>query len=202
MPRFAYIIDDDPSVLISVRAMLKAAGNCIAVGFRTAEDFLDGIGEHEPGVLIVDHGLPGLDGLQLLERLRGSSRFISIMITAQGDVTLAVDAMKAGANDFVEKPYEPETLFAAIDACFALLEENRDRRARELAARDRIDALTEREREVLQMLVDGKVNKQIAHALGVSLRTVETHRANLLDKMDAPTFSDALRIAYRAGLTA
>jgi len=145
--------------------------------------------------------MPGLDGLEVLRRLQQiDDRFETILLTGQGDIGVAVEAMKAGAMDFIEKPYDNRMLLTALDNGFARIED-REREANAIQeAREHIERLTPRERDVLLGLIDGKANKIIAYELDISPRTVEIYRANLMDKLGVRSVAEAVRIAFAAGL--
>jgi two-component system response regulator FixJ len=153
------------------------------------------------GCILLDVQMPRMDGLEVQEQLnaRGIAMPV-IVLTGHGDVNVAVKAMKAGAVDFVEKPYEKQTLVDALNRAFHRLEERSQRDLLVDEARGKIEHLTPREREVLEGLVDGHTNKSIADSLDISPRTVEIHRANLMEKLGATSLSGVLRIAFAAGI--
>lgn len=201
MSEFAYIVDDEEAVRVSLRALLGTRGDRIVTGFASAEAFLADIGEREAGVLLLDLHMPGLSGLQLLKRIEAErDRFPTIVVTCRGDVPLAVQAMRLGAVDFLEKPYDHQALFAAVDRAFASLRETEATTVRKQQARTRIGGLSPREREVLMLLVDGASNRDMAEQMGLSVRTVEVHRANLMAKLNAPSLPAAIHLVHAAGL--
>lgn len=195
-----FVVDDDEFVRDSLSALLQAKGYKV-LAFASAEAFLLGFQPTSQSCAIIDVRLPGMDGVGLLEHLRQKGVSLPVlMVTGHADVPLAVRAMKVGASDFIEKPYTNAALLAAIE------------RASESAPvfsspgnsdeiRQRIASLTPREREILEQLVIGHPNKGIARNLGISPRTVEIHRANLMKKMDADTLSHLVRMALSAGFS-
>jgi two-component system, LuxR family, response regulator FixJ len=194
-----HVIDDDQAVRESLAFLLTAAGLEVRP-HESAEAFLDGLEGITSGCVVTDVRMPQMSGLELLERVRQSHPDVPvIVITGHGDVPLAVEAMKAGAADFLEKPFDDEALVSAVEAALRRQAsgEGRDAERRELA--QRIEALSGRERQVLEGLVAGRANKIIAFDLGISPRTVEIYRANLMTKMRAATLSDLVRMALIAG---
>jgi two-component system response regulator FixJ len=201
MVRFVYVVDDEEEVRNSLRALIGTRANWMVTGYPSGDAFLDGVNDRDDGVVLLDIRMPGTSGLDVLRRLQPlASRFPVVMVTGSGDVRSAVDAMKLGAVDFVEKPYQPEQLFDAIELGFAALDEARAREQIRGDARTLIGRLSPRERSVLDLLIDGAPNKVIADRLGLSVRTVEVHRANLMDKLEAKSLSTVLRLAFHAGL--
>ncbi|MGZ8287215.1 MAG: response regulator transcription factor, partial [Allosphingosinicella sp.] len=151
--------------------------------------------------VLLDVRMPDMDGLEVQQALRERGVPMPVIVmTGHGDINLAVQAMKAGAVDFIEKPFEKSVLTGAIEQGFARIDQAGRRHARADEARVRLEALTPREQDVLQGLVRGHPNKTIAYDLGISPRTVEIHRANLMGKLGVPSLSEALRIAFAAGL--
>jgi two-component system response regulator FixJ len=144
--------------------------------------------------------MPGASGLDVLHALDGNSGFVPIILTGQGNVSLAVQAMKAGALDFIEKPYEADQLLQIVDSAFARLEADTDAAARVDQASAKIARLSPRETDVLKGLIEGRSNKVIAYELDISPRTVEIYRANLMEKLEVRSLSEALRVAFAAGL--
>jgi two-component system response regulator FixJ len=195
-----YLVDDEAAVRRSVSFMLKTAGHAVE-SFESGEAFLKVAAGLAPGAVLLDVRLGGIDGLAVQQELRDRGILLPvIIITGHGDVALAVRAMRAGAVDFIEKPFEKAALVAAI-ARAQLHNDGRERlqvMARE--AEVRLNVLTPRERDVLAGLVDGHANKVIAYDLGISPRTVEIHRANLMTKLGVDSLSDVLRIAFMARL--
>lgn len=194
-----HVVDDDEAVRRSLALLLNSFGLTTET-YASAEIVLDGMAELRPGCLVVDIRMPGMDGLALQDELtRRGCRLPVVVVTGHADVALAVRAMKAGAIDFVEKPYSEEDMLRAVTAALARAADNRQSVAPVEAALGRIAALTPRERDVLGRLVDGRPNKVVAHELGISPRTVEIHRANLMEKLGCRSLAEAVRIAITAG---
>lgn len=198
-----FVVDDDESVRQATCWALIAAGY-EAVAYETGEAFLRLADLQAPGCAVLDLNMPGMSGIETLQQLRERGSPLSVvMLTGYGDVPTAVRAIQAGAMDFLEKPYDPEALLAAIGRALAPAgggssEESADLRAD--AARARIRHLSPRQCQVLQGLVAGLPNKVIAQDLGVSPRTIEMHRADMMDRLGVGNLSEALRLAYDAGL--
>lgn len=197
--RTVYIVDDDDSVRDSLRTLLAIKSNLLIHCYKSGSEFIDQIEDLEPGVLLLDYDMPGVNGLEIL-RMADRQRFKTIMLTAHGSVYLAMEVMRGGAVDFLEKPYDPASLLETIDATFDRLEQDRAAGARVAAARAKIERLSGRENAVLEGLIRGRSNKVIAHDLDISPRTVEIHRSNLMEKLEVRSLSDALRISFAAGL--
>jgi len=194
------IVDDDADVRDSLRALLESAGFEVR-DFDSARSVLEDANLAQGACLIADIRMPDMDGLTLQEEL--VSRRVGlpvIIVTGHGDVPLAVRAMKAGAVDFIEKPFDDELLLQSIAWALARGKENRDQASLAQTAAARIALLTERERQVLERLVAGQANKVIAYELDISPRTVEIHRAHVMEKMQAKSLSDVVRFALAAGL--
>jgi len=193
-----HLIDDDEHVRRALAFLLGTAGFAVRV-YDSASTFLEKYGDKPEGCVVSDVRMPGMDGLQLLRKLKEiDSGTPVIVMTGHADVALAVEAMKAGAVDFIEKPFPDETLIQAIEMALA-------RRDKMLPAADagqiraRLASLTQREREVLDGLLAGHPNKTIAYDLGLSPRTVEVHRANVMTKMAASSLSELVRMTLSAG---
>lgn len=201
-PSVVYIVDDDEAVRDSVAALLASHGYTIET-FAQPRGFLLAITPHSRGCALLDVCLPEMTGIEVLNRLSEAGiRLPVVMITAYGDVPLAVSAMRAGAVDFLEKPYAEEELLASIaDALASQQQQDNDDDTRLVASR--LATLTPREREVLDLLIAGKQNKQIAYDLGISPRTVEIHRGRVMEKMAAATVSHLVRmvVVARVGRT-
>lgn len=201
MSRFVYIVDDEEAVRASLRALLATQPNLIVQPFSGGEQFLAEIDEREAGVVLLDIHMPGMSGMAVMRELQPlAGRFPTIIITGQGDVQLAVQAMKLGAIDFLEKPYGHQALFAALELGFSGLERARDEGDRKNGALSRINLLSSRERQVFGLLIDGNSNKAIAEQLTLSVRTVEVHRANLMGKLAVGSLPEAIRLAFTAGI--
>jgi two-component system response regulator FixJ len=195
-----YIVDDDDAVRDSLQALLDSRGFQVEA-FASGDAFLAAQRLSTIGCVVSDIRMPGLDGLQLQLELKARGVTLPLMfITGHGDVPVAVTAMKAGAVDFIEKPFEDETLLGAIDRAIRLSRQSQHRDTEVAETRRRIDELTAREREVLVCLAQGKQNKVIGLELGISPRTVEIHRARVLEKMAARSLSDLVRAALAVGL--
>lgn len=198
--RLVHIVDDDEAIRHSIGFMLRKAGYAVET-YTCGAAFLKAVSRETHGCALLDIRMPDMDGLEVQARLSGQGISLPIvMLTGHGDVTLAVRAIKAGAVEFLEKPFERTALLQAIDLAL-------DKAARagreQVAAADaivRLAALTPRERDVLDGMVLGRPNKLIAFDLGIATRTVEVHRANLMEKLSARSLSDVLRIAFAAGL--
>ena len=198
--RHVYIVDDDDAILDSLSMLFEAIGHRVRT-FRLAEAFLDAAPTLPLGCLIADIRMPEMDGLELQRRLNEQSRrFPMIVVTGHGDVPLAVQAMKAGAHDFIEKPFAAPTILASVEMALSALEAADRRDAAELTLQTKVELLSPREREVLDGLLAGLPNKTIAFDLAISPRTVEIHRARVMDKMGARTLSALIRLALGAGL--
>lgn len=198
--RIVHLVDDDEAIRRSAGFMLKTSGYKVSA-YASGVELLKEGKSLPPGCILLDVRMPEMDGLQVQEELkqRGVS-YPVIVMTGHGDVTVAVQAMKAGAVDFIEKPFEKAVLLSAIEEGFSRIEHAGRSRARAEEAQVRLQALTPRERDVLEGLVRGHPNKTIAYDLDISPRTVEIHRANLMSKLGVASLSEALRIAFAAGL--
>lgn len=197
--QIVHVIDDDADVRQSLSFLLSTAGLAVQV-HESAVAFLKVLPGVEGGCIVTDVRMPGMDGIELQRRLQSQKNTIPVIVmTGHGDIALAVEAMKAGAVDFIEKPFDDEVLIAAIKSALA---RKRQQSALDPAAarvRERLKLLSERERQVLDGLVAGKPNKIIAYDLGISPRTVEIYRANVMTKMQADSLSALVRMALLAG---
>ncbi len=197
-PRLVHLVDDDAAIRRSVGFMLKTSGYD-ARTYETGAELLKCAGDLDSGCILLDIRMPGMDGLEVQKALQERGvRLPVIIMTGHGDVTLAVKAMKAGAADFIEKPFAKETLLGSLDEGFRRLSQAEVTGDRRKDAEVRLQALTPRERDVLDGLAQGLPNKTIAYDLGISPRTVEIHRANLMSKLAVRSLSEALRIAFAA----
>ena len=199
--RTVHVVDDDAAIRRSLEQLLDAAGFRV-VSYDTPLAFLDAALDLLPGCVLLDIKMPGIDGLEVQALLqKGNVSWPVIVMTGQGDVQSAVRAMKAGAVDFLEKPYSDELLLNAIESALAGAERaNVDRDAAQ--ATERIAALSPREREVLDALVAGRPNKVIAFDLGISVRTVEVHRARMMERLGVRQLAEAVRLAVMAQIGA
>jgi FixJ family two-component response regulator len=194
-----YLVDDDASIREGLSEQLNAQGRHV-VPFETAEEFLDYIRTDTAACLILDVGLPDLNGLELQERLKSSSTPSIIFISGQSDIPTSVRAMKAGAIEFLVKPVEPGALSRALEVGFTRDRKLRERIAQLSELKRRYDLLTPREREVLPLVVSGMLNKQAAYALGISDVTLQAHRGQIMRKMEAPSFAELVRMCSRLSL--
>lgn len=195
-----YVVDDEAAIRKSASFMLRTSGYAVET-FESGPAFLGAVAGLERGCVLLDVRMPEMDGLEVQAALNERGVMMPVIVlTGHGDVAVAVQAMKAGASDFIEKPYEKRQLLRAIDEARARTESATRGDMQEQEARRRLNALTARELDVLKGLVDGLPNKTIGYDLGISPRTVEIHRANLMEKLGARSLSDALRIGFNAGL--
>jgi two-component system, LuxR family, response regulator FixJ len=195
-----HVIDDDEAMRQSLAFLLGTVGLEVQT-YESAVAFLEVAPTVKAGCVITDVRMPGLSGVDLLRQLRERKLGIPvIVITGHGDVALAVEAMKIGAMDFLEKPFDDEALLASVRSALNQLDRDRKREAERSDIESRLATLSNRERDVLQGLVAGHANKQIAYDLGISPRTIEIYRANLMTKMQAASLSDLVRMALIAGI--
>jgi len=195
-----YVIDDDDAVRQSLEFLLRTAGHTVR-SFESAKAFLEILPQLRSGCIITDVRMPDISGIDLLRRVKQLDADIPvIMITGHGDISLAVEAMKLGAVDFLEKPFDDDQLLAALKATLSRDADLAERKAELSEINDKLAALSNRERQVLDGLVAGNANKTIAFDLGISPRTVEIYRANLMTKMAANSLSDLVRMAMLAGI--
>jgi FixJ family two-component response regulator len=195
-----FLVDDDASVLKGLRRLLAAAGFEVAA-FESPQQFLERFDASAPGCLVLDLAMPGLNGMELQQELaaRGSTLPI-VFLTGHGDVPTSVQAMKRGAADFLTKPVDEKDLLAAIQSAFEKGRALRKDRAEAAEVERRLATLTPREREVLEHIVSGKRNKQVAGELGTVEKTVKVHRARVMEKMQARSLAELVRLAERAGI--
>ena len=193
-----FVVDDDRVVLGDMQRLLQEHGHAAEV-FSSGEAFLEADRPDRKGCLVVDALMPGVGGIALLERLKAANRGLpTIMITGQGDISMAVQAMKAGATDFLEKPVHPDALLASIQRAFAYMQDAAQLSAWRESAAERLARLTPRERDVLDLVVKGRPNKLIADDLGISQRTVENHRAAVMKRTGVSTLPDLIRLVMAA----
>jgi two-component system, LuxR family, response regulator FixJ len=199
-PRIVYVIDDEEAVRDSLTFLLEARELCVQ-SFPSAGDFLAAVPSLVPGCVLADMRMPGRDGLELLRDIRRRNLpWPVVVMTAHGEVPLAVQALKAGASDFIEKPFPGDALIDAVLSALQTVNQTVQQGADIAEINRRIITLTPREREVLEQLVAGNQNKMIAHNLGMSPRTVEVHRARVMDKMEARSLPALVRMAVAAGI--
>jgi len=195
-----YVIDDDAAARESLEFLLRSAGLEVR-SYESATAFLQALPKLAPGCIVSDVRMPGMSGIDLLKRLRELEIGMPVIImTGHGDVPLAVQAMKFGASDFFEKPFDDEALIGAVRAVLAQHQDASRRTAQLSQINARLTELSNRERQVLEGLVAGRPNKVIAYDLGTSPRTVEIYRANVMTKMQAASLSDLVRMALVAGI--
>jgi two-component system, LuxR family, response regulator FixJ len=195
-----YVIDDDEAMRDSLNFLLDSANYRVTL-FETAVKFLDALPALEFGCVVSDVRMPGLDGIELLKRMKADhSTFPIVIMTGHGDVPLAVEAMKLGAVDFLEKPFEDDRLIAMIETAIRQAEPAARSEALTQDIAARIASLSPRERQVMDGLIAGLSNKLIARDYDISPRTIEVYRANVMTKMQANSLSELVRLAMRAGL--
>jgi len=195
-----HLVDDDEAIRRSASFLLRTSGYVVKT-YPSGVAFMEQCDRIDPGCILLDVRMPEMDGLEVQRALKERHVLLPVIVmTGHGDVSVAVQAMKAGAIDFIEKPFEKATLLGAIAEGFARLDQAERRQARAEEARARLAVLTPREMDVMRGLVRGHPNKTIAYDLDISPRTVEIHRANLMGKLGVASLSEALRIAFAAGL--
>ena len=189
-----FIVDDDPAIRFAMQALMDSV-NLRHEIYGSGDEFLEQVTDERPGCLVLDIRMPGLGGLELQEELlkRGNSLPV-IFITGHGDVPMAVEAMQKGAVDFIQKPFRDQDLLDRIREALRTDRERREEQQQHAEVEERIARLTNREREVFDLVVTGKPNKVIAYELGVSQRTVEIHRARVMEKMQARSLADLVKM--------
>jgi RNA polymerase sigma factor (sigma-70 family) len=196
-----FIVDDDPSVLRALGRLMRSVGFRVQA-FASASEFLAANRPDVPGCLVLDVRMPGLSGPALQESLAADDIHIPIVfITGHGDIPTTVRAMKAGAVDFLSKPFSDQQLIDAVNEAIAGDTEHRRERAEIAVIQERVESLTPREREVLPLVVSGMLNKQIARKLGTSEKTIKVHRSRVMAKMQAKSLADLVRLAQKAGVS-
>ncbi len=196
-----FIVDDDPSVVRALRRLMRSVGFRVQA-FASASEFLAANRPDAPSCLVLDVRMPGLSGPALQEALAADDIHIPIVfITGHGDIPMTVRAMKAGAVDFLPKPFSDQQLIDAVNEAIARDTEDRRERAGIAVIRERVESLTPREREVLPLVVSGMLNKQIARKLGTSEKTVKVHRSRVMAKMQAESLADLVRLAQKVGIS-
>lgn len=189
-----YIVDDDQAIRHAMELLMRSVGLDYEI-FHSADDFLSKHSNDRAGCLVLDIRMPGLGGLELQEKLNDTGSTLPIIfITGHGDVPMAVEAMQKGAVDFIQKPFRDQELLDRISEALTTDQERRSAREEKAEVLSRIEKLTNRERQVLDLVVTGKPNKVIAYELGVSQRTVEIHRARVMEKMQAKSLADLVRM--------
>ena len=193
-----FIVDDDPSIRFAMQALMDSVNQPHEI-FASADEFLEKVTDQRPGCLVLDIRMPGLGGLELQEELIKRDNTVPIIfITGHGDVPMAVEAMQKGAVDFIQKPFRDQDLLDRIREALNTDKERREEQQKHAEVADRLARLTNREREVFDLVVTGKPNKVIAYELGVSQRTVEIHRARVMDKMQARSLADLVKMHMNA----
>jgi two-component system response regulator FixJ len=198
--RLVHVVDDEEAIRRSIDFLLRTAGFDVQK-WPDGQSFLKGVAREVASCVLLDVRMPGMDGLLVQAALAEHGiNFPVIVLTGHGDISTAVQAMRAGAVDFLEKPFERERLLGAIETGFMQIDDRRAMLERQQWAKTEIANLTEREREVLDGLACGYPNKTIAYDLGISSRTVEVYRANVMTKLGVHNFADVLRVAFAAGM--
>jgi FixJ family two-component response regulator len=194
-----FIVDDDTAVRDSLKMLLRSVGQAVET-FGSGQEFLDAYSEDRPGCLVLDIRMPGMSGLELQQKLNERHSIMPIIfITGHGDVPMAVEAMQAGAVDFIQKPFRDQDLIDRINQALEKDQNNRASLGERNDIRKRLETLTPREREVLDLVVHGKANKVIAGDLRLSQRTVEIHRARVMEKMQASSLAHLVRMVLEVG---
>lgn len=192
-----FVVDDDASVRKALARLVQSAGYQVTV-FESAEQFLHDASPDAGACLVLDVRMPGLDGMELQKQLEARGITIPIIfITGHGDIPMSVRAMKAGAIDFLAKPFEDHILLDAIQSATARYEETKQAKAEIAQVQSRIESLTPREREVMSLVITGMLNKQIAYQLDISEKTIKVHRARVMDKMQAGSVAELVRLAEK-----
>ena len=201
--RHLYIVDDDDIVRASLAGLMSTQPAVDIRDFPSGDSFLEAMDGLEPGCLLLDLMMPGATGMDVMKAIaRSRSRFVAIILTGQGDIPVAVQALKGGAVNFLEKPCDHRTLLMAVNNAFFELQHELQERTRREVARAKLELLSGRELDVLRGLMDGLPNKLIAHHLEISPRTVEIYRANVMEKLGVRSLSEVLRITFAAGMDA
>lgn len=196
--KHVYLVDDDPLVRRTMIGVLESDGYS-ATSFASGQAFVDVAENLKTGCVLLDVKMPDMDGLEVLAQLSANNlSFPVVMISGHGDVGIAVKAMRAGAIDFLEKPFAPDQLIEAVRD--ALADDDGDVQVTPSLSQTPLGVLRPRELEVLKLLIDGDVNKVVAHKLDISVRTVEVHRARLMQRLGVTTFADLIRLAITSGL--
>jgi len=196
--RVVHVVDDDEAVRRSLAFLLMSEDFNVRE-YESAAELLDGVPDVIPGCIITDARMPGIDGIEFLRRLKARGQSVPvILITGNADLPMAIWAMKAGAVDFIEKPFHDDVILAAVREAMRGVEQRNQRNARIAEARARVAELTERERQIMDGLVAGKANKVIAGDLGISTRTVEIHRAHVMTKLGIRSLPELVRLALLA----
>jgi len=203
LPPTVHVVDDDASFRTAIERRLKKAGYEVAT-YPSAQDLLDRLpDDHEPGCILLDVQMPGLSGPELQNCLsKLNSTLPIVFLTGHADTRTTVQTIKAGADDFLTKPVSSEDLLKAIERALACHEAARNRRNKLDVTRNRIAAFTPRERQVFELIVRGKINKQIAHELGTTERTIKAHRQQVMEKAEVKSLAELVSIAEHLGVLA
>ena len=193
-----FVVDDDEAVRDSIRWLLESSNYKVEL-FDSGESFMTHYQPDQVGVLLLDVRMNGMSGLEVQDHLARKSDLPIIMLTAYGDVQMAVTALKKGAVDFIEKPFDHAALRQLVEKMLVEAVRRRSQNERELIGRQKMAKLTPRERQVLERIVSGRLNKQIADDLGISIKTVEAHRASIMDKTASGTVADLMRVVMDSG---
>jgi len=192
-----YIVDDDEAMRDSLLWLLESQGFAVTA-YSSAEDFLAACRDGMAGCIVLDVRMPGMSGLELYEKLNARHCTLPVIfITGHGDVPMAVSALKKGAVDVIEKPFGDKDMLRLIEQCLELDRNNREKNQQGVAAARRLAALTEREVEVMNLIVAGKLNKQVADVLNISIKTVEVHRSRIMNKMAVRTVAELVQAVMR-----
>ncbi|MDH3838134.1 MAG: response regulator transcription factor [Desulfobacterales bacterium] len=195
-----FIVDDDDSVRKSLARLITSVGLKVET-FSSANAFLKRDAYDGPACLVLDIRMPGLSGLELQTELAKAERTLSIVfITSHGNITMSVQAIKAGAVDFLEKPFEEQDLLDAVHLAIQKDRATKEKLAELREIQERVESLTPREREVFALVVTGMLNKQIAFEMGIGEKTIKVHRARVMQKMQAESFADLVRLAEKLGI--
>jgi two-component system response regulator FixJ len=195
-----FVVDDDQAIRSSLKWLIESVGLQVEA-YASADEFMRSYYPGRAGCLLLDVRMPGMSGLELQEHFaRNDIHIPIIIITGHGDVPMAVRAMKAGAIDFINKPFNDELLLESIRNALAIDQQQRERQSRRAEIAPRLDHLTPREHEVMEMVTEGRSNKEIAMDLGVSAKTVEAHRARVMEKMGAGSLAELVRMVMAAGI--
>jgi two-component system, LuxR family, response regulator FixJ len=188
------VVDDDAGVRNAMRSLLKSVG-LVAALYPSAQDFLGGYDPAQPGCLVLDIRMPGMSGLELQQQLNLRGAVLPVIfMSGHGDIPMAVDAMQHGAFDFLQKPFRDQDLLDRIQKAIAKDAERREALGERERIRTHLESLTDREREVMDLMTQGRQNKMIAQELGVSPRTIEIHRARVMEKMNAQSVAELVRM--------
>jgi len=196
-----FVVDDDPAIRASLERLFKSVGMEVQ-NFESAREFIDFQVPDRPCCLVLDVRMPRMSGLDLQRELSARDAHLPIIfITAHGDVPMAVDAMKVGAVDFLQKPFSDQQLLDAVQKAIELDRAARAEREERATVQQRVDRLTPREREVFELVVSGMLNKQIAYDLGTSEKTIKVHRGRVMEKMEADSLAELVTLAATVGIT-